>query len=104
MGKAQTIRFSISDSVLLNTSPINLRGSSSEGLPVMYYVKYGPAEIKNNQLMFTSIPPKTKYPVKVVVVAYQWGRSIAPQVQTAVPVEQTFYIQSDKKLNLKNEK
>ena len=59
-------------------------------------MKYGPAEIDKNQLHFTSIPPKTKYPVKVVVVAYQWGRNIAPYIQSATPIEQTFYIQLNK--------
>jgi hypothetical protein len=31
--------------------------------------------------------------VKVTVVAYQWGRTIAPLVQSAEPVEQTFWIE-----------
>ena len=54
-GKEQTIKFPITDSVLLNTDPITLKASSSEGMQVSYFVKYGPAEIDKNQLHFTSI-------------------------------------------------
>lgn len=96
-GKEQTIKFPIIDSVLLNTNPITLKALSSEGMQVSYFVKYGPAEVKGNQLYLTSIPPKTKYPVKVVVLAYQWGRNIAPYIQSAAPIERTYYILLNKK-------
>jgi hypothetical protein len=43
--------------------------------------------------VFTSIPVRAKFPIKVTVVAYQLGRSLEPLVQTAIPVEQTFLIQ-----------
>lgn len=59
------------------------------GLPVYYYVKEGPAELQDNRLVFTKIPPRSKFPVKVTVVAWQYG--IAGQVQTAEPVERSFY-------------
>ena len=59
---------------------------------VCYYVKEGPAEIKGDKLVLTKIPPRAKFPVKVTVVAWQYGRSGEPQVQTAEAVEQSFYI------------
>ena len=58
-----------------------------------YYVVAGPAELPGSRLTFTKIPASSRYPVKVTVVAYQWGRTIAPLVQSAEPVEQTFWIE-----------
>ena len=39
---------------------------------VNYYVKQGPAEIQNNKLVFTNIPPRSKFPIEVTVVAWQF--------------------------------
>lgn len=69
---------------------IELKASSSAGEKVYYYVKEGPAEIDGDKLMFTKIPPRAKYPVKVTVVAWQWGRTIVPKVKSALPVTQSF--------------
>ena len=33
------------------------------------------------KLTFTPIPPRAKFPVKVTVVAWQWGRSIEPKLK-----------------------
>ena len=62
--------------------------TSDCGLPVYYYVKEGPAEIEGNKLVFTRIPPRSKFPLKVTVVAWQYG--LAGEVQTAEPVERSF--------------
>jgi hypothetical protein len=51
------------------------------GLPVDYYVVAGPAEVN------------CRYPVKITVVAYQWGFAVQPLFQSADPVEQTFLIE-----------
>jgi len=53
----------------------------------------GPAEIKDGKLVLTKIPPRAKYPVKVTVVAWQYGRGVEPKVQTAEPVSRSFYIE-----------
>jgi len=53
-------------------------------------VKEGPAVVEGNNLIITGIPPRSKFPVKVVVVAWQYGKT--GEVNTAEPVEQTFYI------------
>jgi hypothetical protein len=55
-------------------------------------VQEGPAELEGDTLKFTAIPPRSQWPVKVTVVAWQWGRSIEPKLKTAQPVERTFYI------------
>jgi hypothetical protein len=39
---------------------------------------------------WTKIPPRAKFPVKVTVVAWQYG--IAGKIQTAEAVEQSFYV------------
>lgn len=67
---------------------VSLEAVSDCGLPIYYYVKEGPAELQDNRLVFTKIPPRSKFPVKVTVVAWQYG--IAGQVQTAEPVERSF--------------
>ena len=72
------------------TETISLHATSDCGLPVYYYVKEGPAEIEGNKLVFTRIPPRSKFPLKVTVVAWQYG--LAGEVQTAEPVERSFFI------------
>ena len=74
-------------------TPIKLNATSSANVPVYYYVREGPAQIDNEgTLTFTPIPPRAKFPISVTVVAWQWGRSIAPRLQSAKPVERTFLI------------
>ncbi|MGN6178712.1 MAG: hypothetical protein ACTHNW_06005 [Mucilaginibacter sp.] len=91
-GSTQSITFTQIDVVKAGTKSIQLNATSTSGLPVDYYVKAGPAYIDHNRLHFTKIPPKSKFPVKVSVVAYQWGRTIAPLYQSAEPIEQAFCI------------
>ena len=67
------------------TERLVLHAESDCGLPVRYYVKEGPAEVSGNELRFTPIPPRSRFPIKVTVVAWQYG--IAGKVQTAEPVE-----------------
>lgn len=89
-GKRQHILFPGIDDVSRDTRSVRLEAFSDCGLPVRYYVKEGPAEVQGDTLHITSIPPRTKMPVKVTVVAWQYG--IAGKVQTAEPVERSFYI------------
>jgi hypothetical protein len=69
-----------------------LNATSSAGVPVYYYVREGPAEVDGDVLKFTPIPPRAKFPVKVTVVAWQYGRMVEPKLQSAKPVAQTFLI------------
>ncbi|MBB5440258.1 hypothetical protein HDC92_003958 [Pedobacter sp. AK017] len=102
----QTINFPKIPDIKPNVKEITLNAISDMGLPVQYYVLEGPAVLQGNRLKLTKVPPKARYPVKVTVVAWQWGRNeelaartagtdlpLAGQsVKTALPVEQTFYI------------
>ena len=94
-GQAQEIQFpQIPDQRAAEfMPPVKLAATSSAGLPVRYFVREGPAEVDDTgKLSFTRIPPRSVYPIKVTVVAWQWGRSTPPMVQTAPLVEQTFWI------------
>ena len=91
-GEKQTIDFTEIKDVPASTKKLLLKATASSGMPVSFFVKSGPASVEGNQLVFTSIPPSSKFPVKVTVVAYQWGRSVSPEVQTAPFVERSFLI------------
>lgn len=95
-GTPQSIEFpNIADQTWTGAAPasIKLSASSSAGLPVYYYVREGPAEVDDaGMLTFTPIPPRSRFPISITVVAWQWGRSIEPLIQTAPPVQKTFHI------------
>lgn len=91
-GIPQRIIFPKLSDAKASVKEITLKGTADSGLPVYYYVKEGPAEIKGDKLVLTKIPPRAKFPVKVTVVAWQYGRSGKPKVQTAEAVERSFYI------------
>ncbi len=73
---------------------LNLVATSDSGLPVDFLVRQGPCDVRDGKLVFTEIPPRTKFPVKVTVVAWQYGHGGVAPVQSAAPVEQTFLIQT----------
>lgn len=91
-GRPQVITFPAPASVKPGTTTLTLQATSDAGLPVSYYVKEGPAVIHGNRLVFTPVPPRSKKPVKVTVVAWQYGISTGEKIQSAVPVEHSFYL------------
>lgn len=91
-GRRQHILFPGLEDVEAGTASLPLQAVSDGGLPVYYYVKEGPAEIAEGKVVFTPIPPRSKFPLKVTVVAWQYG--LSGKVQTAEPVERSFYIKS----------
>ncbi len=54
---------------------MKLNTMSDAGLPVHFYVKAGLALVENEKLVFTKIPPRSKFPV----VDWQCGRSTEPK-------------------------
>jgi hypothetical protein len=92
-GTEQHITFPTPANQKADVKALQLNATSDAGLPVSYYVISGPAEVEGNVLRFTRIPPRAKFPIKVTVAAWQWGRSSEPAVKTAAPVEQTFLIE-----------
>lgn len=91
-GKGQHIQFSPLRNVSRNTWSLILHAISDSGLPVGFYADCGPVRVEGNRLIFEQMPPKSKFPVKVSVVAWQYGRKRETPVRTADPVRQTFYI------------
>ena len=91
-GKEQHISFPAIANQRVGVKSIALNAVSDAGVPVYYYVLEGPAELNGNKLSFTRIPPKTKFPVKVTVVAWQYGMGKEPKLQSAEPVVRSFYI------------
>lgn len=91
-GAPQVLTFGKIPDVRVGTPSIPLVATSSARLPVEFYVVAGPAIVQQGRLVFTKIPPRTRFPVSVTVAAWQWGKCKAPKVQMAGPVMQTFQI------------
>jgi hypothetical protein len=84
-GQEQAINFASIADVKFGTKEIALQANSSvAGMKVSFHVISGPAElVDGDKLRFTPIPPAAKFPVKVIVMACQIGRSKEPQVRRA---------------------
>jgi hypothetical protein len=92
-GSPQKITFEPIPDQAVGTREVTLRATADSRLPVEFYVKYGPAEVEGNRLVLGAIPPRSRLPMKICVVAYQWGRMKGPPIQSAQSVEQTFSIE-----------
>jgi len=79
----------------VGVASLKLNASSDRGLPVSYYILEGPAEVNGDRLSFTKIPPRSRYPVKVTVVAWQYGNT---GVRSARQVQRTFFIGNKEKV------
>ena len=91
-GREQRITFPVIGDQHRGVKSMPLNATSDAGMPVLYYVVSGPAEIRDNRVYFTTIPPRSRWPIKVTIVAWQYGRSVEPKVRTAVAVEQSFFL------------
>jgi hypothetical protein len=101
-GSTQTITFPALPNVTgTNLRQITLSGSlaatASSGLPVQYWVASGPYrndETNSNILVPDTIPANAKFPIPVIIGAWQWGQpsSVGTPIQSATPVLQTFWI------------
>ncbi len=89
-GAEQRIDFPQPADVHFGTREVTLTATSTSGLPVSYYVDGGPARIEGSRLVIDDIPPRSKFPVRVRVVAWQYG--IDGDWQSAIPVERDLYI------------
>ncbi|HSV15770.1 MAG TPA: hypothetical protein VLI90_16025 [Tepidisphaeraceae bacterium] len=91
-GDEQTITFPAIADQQTSATTVTLAATSSAGLPVHYYIREGPAEVRGDALKLLPIPPRAKYPIAITVVAWQNGRSGESRVKTAQMVERTFQI------------
>jgi hypothetical protein len=92
-GTKQTITFPPIGNLKAPGGSVKLAATSDAGLPVDYYVAYGPAVIRDATLSIAELPRRATFPIAVKVVAWQFGRGVEPLVQTAQPVEQTIQIE-----------
>ena len=93
-GKSQRIDFPALMNVAVGTRSILLHATSSLGLPVQFFVISGPVQLAadNRTLNFLPIAPRARFPMKVIIGAYQWGRAIHPRIKSAGPVIREFDI------------
>ncbi len=92
-GKEQHITFALLSDIEVGSRGVTLEAASDAGLPVRFTVIEGPAEISSgNHLEIHSPPPRSKWPVRVTVAAWQAGRAVDPPVHPADPVIQSFLI------------
>ena len=92
VGKPQVITFPVIPDVVAGTESVPLNATSDAGLPVRYFITAGPAVVKDGKLVFTAIPPRSKFPIEVTVCAWQWGSDAEPKVKRAEIVKQAFKI------------
>lgn len=92
-GEQQTLDFpKIPDQKVKRLKALKLKAKASSGLPVQYFIISGPAVIESNVLKFDSIPPRSRFPLRVLVGAYQWGRNTDPKIKSVGPLIQEFLI------------
>jgi len=92
-GKPQKIIFAPLANMKANSAPVKLQATSDSGLPVQFYVAQGPALIESGRLKISELPARTKFPIAVKVVAWQFGSGVEPLIQAATPVEQAVQIE-----------
>jgi hypothetical protein len=93
-GKEQTITFPTPDKIRVGDDPVMLHATSDSGLPVEYYIAYGPAIVSEGRLRAAELPVRAVYPIPVKIVAYQFGSGVEPLIKTAAPVERTVLIET----------
>lgn len=91
-GASQHISFPELPNQKLGIKTVKLQATSEAGAPVHYVVREGPAEMSGDVLTFTKIPPRSRLPIKVTIIAWQYGHSTEPKLKSADPVERTFEI------------
>jgi hypothetical protein len=91
-GTPQVITFEKIPDVAAGTESVPLVAKSDSGLPVSFFVVSGPAVVRDGKLVFTKIPPSSRFPLDVTVAAWQWGKNSEPKVKAAEIVRQTFHI------------
>lgn len=92
-GKPQEITFPPIGDLKVGAAPVELKATSSVGVPVEYYVAYGPAEIAKGKLQLAEVPANAKFPIEICVVAYHFGSGVEPKIQTAAPKEQVIKLE-----------
>lgn len=75
-GEPQTITFPEPSPIRVGGTggeTVKLTASADSGMLVRYFIRSGPAEVIDDQLVVGVIPDRAKWPVRVEVVAWQFG-------------------------------
>jgi hypothetical protein len=92
-GLEQKLTFKPIADIQADIRRVPLDASSDSGLPVSFSVIEGPAELSgNHELEIHAAPPRSNWPLRVTVAAWQAGRATEPQIRVAEPVMQSFLI------------
>jgi hypothetical protein len=94
VGRDQQLNFAPIADLTAGTPSVLLHATSSAGLKVRFYVRSGPAKVEGDQLVLLPLPPRTRWPVKVSVVAWQLGRGGEEPVAAAPTFERSFLLGS----------
>ena len=91
-GARQKLEFPPIENIAAGTKTVKLKASTDSGLPIGYFVMYGPAVVEGDTLRITELPARCKFPITVRVAAYQWGSLGAKPFDPAGPIFQNFSI------------
>ena len=91
-GTPQKLEFPPIENITAGTKTIKLKASTDSGLPIGYFVQYGPAVVEGDSLRITELPARCKFPITVRVAAYQWGSYGPKPVRGTGPIFQNFSI------------
>jgi hypothetical protein len=93
LGAEQTITFKAPEDIISGTRTVKLEATSDSGLPVAFTVIDGPAEIASSHTLEIHVPPpRSKWPLRVTVAAWQPGRAADPPIRAAQAIIQSFLI------------
>lgn len=91
-GAAQTIDFPPIADAPATTTVIPLNATSSEGLPVSYFIVHGPGVIREGAFVPAQVPVGFQKPILIKIGAYQNGRFGDQPVKPSSTVYQTFHL------------
>jgi len=91
-GKEQKIAFAEIGAVRVGGPPVKLKAASDAGLAVRFCVESGPAAVEGDTLKIAQVPRRAAFPLKITVLAYQYGSAVEPLVGSAEPVKQVISV------------
>jgi hypothetical protein len=91
-GTQQNITFKPLEDITSQTRTLKLQATSDAGLPVGFTVIEGPAVLAGGTLEIKDSPPRSKWPLRVTVAAWQAGRATEAPIRAAKPVMRGFLI------------
>ena len=94
-GKPQKIVFPDIPALSIAVGEHELKAACDSGRAVRYFVISGPVVIKDGRVKIVPglIPPRSRFPLRAEVAAYEWGSAVEPRFQSAETVVRAFSIE-----------